>query len=53
MAATNRLSVKGEYRFTGFEDFDFDTGGLLTLEGNRHTGRIGVNYRLGGPFAAN
>jgi outer membrane immunogenic protein len=53
VAATNRLSVKGEYRFTGFEDFDFGTGGLLSMEGNRHTGRIGVNYRFGGPFGAN
>jgi hypothetical protein len=23
------------------------------MEGNRHTGRIGVNYRFGGPFGAN
>jgi outer membrane immunogenic protein len=51
--ATPNISVKGEYRFTGFEDFDFDTGGILTMEGNRHTGRIGVNYRFGNLFAAN
>lgn len=52
--ATRNISVKGEYRFTGFEDFDFDTGGILTMEGNRHTGRIGVNYKFGGPlFGAN
>lgn len=51
--ATNNLSIKGEYRFTGFEDFDFGTGGILSMEGNRHTGRLGVNYRFGGLFGAN
>ncbi len=52
VAATNRISVKGEYRFTGFDDIDFGTGGFLKLQGNRQTARIGVNYRLGGPFGA-
>ncbi len=47
---TNNLSVKGEYRYTGFGDFDFGTGGILSIEPHRQTARVGVNYKFGAPF---
>ncbi len=47
---TNNLSVKGEYRYTGFSDFDFGTGGILSIEPHRQTARVGVNYKFGAPF---
>lgn len=47
---TDRLSIKGEYRYTGFDDFDFGTGGILKMEPHRQTARIGANYKLGVPF---
>lgn len=49
---TSNLSVKGEYRYTGFDDITLDMpdGTDVTIDPSEHSARIGVNYRFGNLF---
>lgn len=46
VGVSENLSTKLEYRYAEYEDEDFGTGGLLTVEPSIHTVRLGINYRL-------
>jgi len=48
-AVTNNLSVRGEYRYTKFDDVENVIDGLGTVEQDSdfHTVRVGVSYKFG------
>ena len=45
-ALNDRWTAKIEYRYTEFEDFDFNTGGILVAQPSSHTVRAGITYKL-------
>jgi outer membrane immunogenic protein len=50
---TDSLSVKGEYRYTMFDEFGYDLDGGgddIELDPSQHTVRLGVNYKFNGLF---
>ncbi|MEN0001305.1 MAG: outer membrane beta-barrel protein [Pseudomonadota bacterium] len=48
-ALTQRIHLKGEYRYSQFGSEDFDTGGILTVDPSFHTASLGLTYRFGTP----
>ncbi|MEZ5790282.1 MAG: outer membrane beta-barrel protein [Nitratireductor sp.] len=45
-ALNDRWTAKIEYRYTEFEDYDFNTGGILVAQPSTHTVRAGISYKL-------
>ena len=45
-ALNDRWTAKIEYRYTEFEDNDFNTGGILVTQPSTHTVRAGISYKL-------
>ncbi|MEO0543111.1 MAG: outer membrane beta-barrel protein [Pseudomonadota bacterium] len=48
-AISQRIHLKGEYRYSQYGEQDFGSGGLIEVLPSMHTVSLGVTYRLGDP----
>lgn len=46
-AISQRIHLKGEYRYSQYGEQDFNSGGLIEVLPSMHTVSLGVTYRLG------
>jgi len=50
-ALTQRIHLKGEYRYSQYGEQDFGSNGLIEVLPSSHTATLGLSYRFGAPAA--